>query len=87
MIKRRIMRVLRINSTTTTINLTCRLRNNGGFCAIHVTDDKVCEYMLMEARSQDVVIYVEVEQISPIEFAALPVELTCEYQPLYFMTV
>ncbi|PKU73212.1 hypothetical protein MA16_Dca023688 [Dendrobium catenatum] len=73
MIKRRIMRALRINSTTT-INLTCRLRNNGGFCAIHVTDDEVCEYMLMEARTQAVVVYVEVEKISPIEVAAPPVE-------------
>ncbi|PKU76980.1 hypothetical protein MA16_Dca001586 [Dendrobium catenatum] len=74
MIKRRIMRALRINSATSTINLTCRLRNNGGFCAIHVTDDEVCEYMLMEARTQSVVVYVEVEQISPIHFDAPPVE-------------
>ncbi|PKU82156.1 hypothetical protein MA16_Dca004174 [Dendrobium catenatum] len=74
MLKRRIMRALRINYTTTTINLTCRLRNNGGFCAIHVTDDEVCEYMLMEARSQAVVVYVEIEQISPIEVAAPTVQ-------------
>ncbi|PKU74988.1 hypothetical protein MA16_Dca020199 [Dendrobium catenatum] len=68
------MHALRINSTTITINLTCRLRNNGGFCAIHVPDDEVCEYMLMEARTQAVVVYVEDEQISPIEVAAPPVE-------------
>ncbi|PKU63582.1 hypothetical protein MA16_Dca016723 [Dendrobium catenatum] len=74
MIKQRIMRALRINSTTSTINLTCRLRNNGGFCAIHVTDDEICEYMLMEGRTQSVVVYVEVEEISPIHYDAPQVE-------------
>ncbi|PKU71208.1 hypothetical protein MA16_Dca007204 [Dendrobium catenatum] len=74
MIKQKIMRALRINSTSTTINLTCRLRDNGGFCAIHDTDDEVCEYMLMEARTQTVVVYVEVEQITPIDAVVPPAE-------------
>ncbi|KAI0516186.1 hypothetical protein KFK09_008858 [Dendrobium nobile] len=58
------MRALRINPTTNTITLTCRIRDNGGFSATNVFDDEICEYMLMEARTHTVVVYVEVEQIS-----------------------
>ncbi|KAI0503807.1 hypothetical protein KFK09_014750 [Dendrobium nobile] len=64
MLKLRIMRALRINPTTNTITLTCRIRDNGGFSATNVFDDEICEYMLMEARTHTVVVYVEVEQIS-----------------------
>ncbi|KAI0488319.1 hypothetical protein KFK09_006713 [Dendrobium nobile] len=64
MLKERIMRALRINPTTTTVSLTCRLRSNGGHCATQVTDDEVCEFMLLEARVDPVIVYVEAEQIN-----------------------
>ncbi|KAL0914176.1 hypothetical protein M5K25_017686 [Dendrobium thyrsiflorum] len=63
MLKQRIMRALRINSTTNTVNLTCRFRDNGGYCATHVTDDEICEFMLLEGRTQIIIVYVEVEEI------------------------
>ncbi|KAL0907416.1 hypothetical protein M5K25_021827 [Dendrobium thyrsiflorum] len=63
MLKLRIMRALRINSTANTVNLTCRFYDNGGFCATHVIDDEVCGFMLMEARAHIVIVYVDAEQI------------------------
>ncbi|KAI0520548.1 hypothetical protein KFK09_008024 [Dendrobium nobile] len=64
MLKDRVMSALRINRTTNTVSLTCRLRSNGGNCATHVTDDEVCEFMLLEARNDPVIVYVETEQIN-----------------------
>ncbi|KAL0917751.1 hypothetical protein M5K25_012837 [Dendrobium thyrsiflorum] len=69
MLKVRIMHALRINPASNNINLTCRFRDNGGYCATHVVDDEVCEFMLMEARAHTVVVYVEVEQITQTDVA------------------
>ncbi|KAL0915333.1 hypothetical protein M5K25_015745 [Dendrobium thyrsiflorum] len=51
------------------INLTCHFRDNVGYCATHVVDDEVCEFMLMEARAHTVVVYVEVEQRTQTDVA------------------
>ncbi|KAL0905735.1 hypothetical protein M5K25_024173 [Dendrobium thyrsiflorum] len=66
-LKLRIISALRFNSLIQTVNLVCRIRNNGGYVATHVVDDEVCTYMLLEARRRTVTVYVEAEDILPIE--------------------
>ncbi|KAL0922300.1 hypothetical protein M5K25_006273 [Dendrobium thyrsiflorum] len=49
------------------VHLVCRIRNNEGYAATHVIDDEVCTYMLLEARRRTVTVYVEAEDVLPIE--------------------
>lgn len=62
-LKRRIIRALRHDSATHTVNLVCRLPNNGGYTAVEVTDDEVCEFILNEATRRILIVYVEIEEI------------------------
>ncbi|KAI0497022.1 hypothetical protein KFK09_023350 [Dendrobium nobile] len=78
MLKERVMGVLRINPSTTTVSLTCRLRHNGGHCATPVNDEEVCEFMLLEARIDPVVVYVEAKPNNHGDVAGPSTEIQIE---------
>ncbi|KAL0926401.1 hypothetical protein M5K25_002631 [Dendrobium thyrsiflorum] len=65
--KLRIIHALQYNSPTQTINIVCRICNNGKYATTHVIDDEVCEYMLLEARRRTITVYVEAEEVLPRE--------------------
>ncbi|KAI0492021.1 hypothetical protein KFK09_026286 [Dendrobium nobile] len=75
MLKERVMGVLRINSSTTTVSLTCRLRHNGGYYATPVNNEEVCDFMLLEARIDPIVVYVEAEPINHGDVAGPSTEI------------